>query len=161
MGEVHKLYPTAKDSHNGDIFLEFKKIFNQREKWKEEKRSEYEASTKSAKEELLNSLLENKQYEYVTESWRLILCTVLDFHGKNHTDHPYGIHHHILLEQEGKWDGCAIEHRMPPRSPEEHFILNGSSFVVNNQKFWWNIHALRGSQKDGEANEPEKKLKLA
>lgn len=32
MGEIHKLYPTPKDSHDGDIFLEFKKIFNQREK---------------------------------------------------------------------------------------------------------------------------------
>jgi len=135
MGDVHKLYPTAKDSQDGDVFLEFKKIFDQREKEETETRREYKESTQHAKEELLASLVENKQHEVITQDGRVILCTLLDFHGKNHTDHPYGPHYHILLEQEGKWDGCNIEHRMPPRSPEEHLILNGSSFAVNNQKF--------------------------
>lgn len=134
MGSLHKLYPDAKDSHDGDIFLSFKKIFDQREKEKDETRSSYGQATLAGKKELLDCLLTHGEYTLYTSDNQKILCTVLKFYGKDYVKNPYGKQYHLLLEQEWKWFGCNIEHRLAPY--EESLIINWSSWMVNNQKIW-------------------------
>lgn len=133
MGSLHKLYPDAKDSHDGDIFLSFKKIFDQREKEKDETRSSYGQATLAGKKELLDCLLTHGEYTLYTSDNQKILCKVLKSPDNAYVNSPYGKQYHLLLEQEGKWYGCNIEHRYAPY--QDAIILNASSWVANNKKY--------------------------
>lgn len=53
-------------------------------------------------------------------------------HGSDVVQTAYGHQYHILLEKDGKRDGCNIEHRFRPY--EENRQLNGYSWLVNVQK---------------------------
>lgn len=102
MGSLHQLYPDEKNSQNGDIFLQFKKIFDLREKQKDETWSVYEQATLAGKKVLLDCLLTNGEYTLYTSDNQKILCIVLEFYGKDYVKNPYGRQHHILLEQKGE-----------------------------------------------------------
>jgi|GEM_PF-3048497 len=94
MGDLHKLYPTTKDLLDGDIFLSFKKQYQE------------------CQEEIFQTLIQNKQLTIITHTGQEIVCSLQQFYGKNHITNPYGHEYHILLESENKRFGCHIEHRM-------------------------------------------------
>ncbi len=138
MGTIHKLYPNARDSLDGDLFLRFEKVFTPYAKQEGELWDEYTKRLFPHRKKLLDCLIKDKKYEIFTESQEKILCTLQQFQQlqpKDFVKNPYGRVYQILLEDdEKKRFGCHIEHRLPP-SYEESIILNASSWLIHNKKF--------------------------
>lgn len=100
MGEIHKLYPDAKDSLDEGIFFEFKKYYQEH------------------KEQIFQTLIHDRQTAIITDTGREIICTLQKFYAKDFVTNPYGREYHILLDSNNKRFSCHIEHRLRPVTGE-------------------------------------------
>lgn len=131
MGEIHKLYPTASDSLDRDIFLSFKKYYQEN------------------KEEILQALIQDRQTTIVIDTGQEIICTLQKFYAKDFVTNPYGREYHILLDSNNKRFGCHIEHRLRPVTGELRAQwLYPSSWIINNRKSWRSSAALYPDQEE-------------